>query len=366
MNAVNTERGLVGEANRVIRNILQELPGFRAYPQSKQRDDAAGYDLLIRAVSPHAKLRFGVTVRSRITPQTALAMLNTLSAPRQAAIPVIYSPVISPRVIEIIREHGRGVGYVDRAGNCLLLSSDKLFLVNRVGFDAERPRTRSVVDPFSTKSSRIVRALLTYPADCWQTRKLADHPEVQVSPGLAVKVKQSLIHEGYAVERERRLCLRDAAGLLNAWIKQYSGPIEQLPLYVRGDTGAAEKAVSDWCLEEKLHHALAGLSAAWRLAPEVRYSYSSIYVEGQGFESSALERLAARFGAKRVTSGANVFLWKPYDSSVFAFRDQAIATSPLQTYLDLCKAAGRSEEAAKAIFERYLKPSFDNVARAAE
>lgn len=57
-----------------------------------------------------------------------------------------------------------------------------------------------------------------------------------------------------------------------------------------------------------------------------------------------------------------------HDSSVFAFREPPAApvTSALQTYLDLKKAGGRGEDAAKPIFEKYLSRDFQLAVKRAE
>jgi hypothetical protein len=225
--------------------------------------------------------------------------------------------------------------------------------------------TPPAVDPFSPKSSRIVRALLTQPAEGWQVRQLAEHPDVRVSPGLVVKVKRALVEEGYAVERQRLLYLRDPVGLLEEWVGKYPGPAEQVPFYFRGNVEQAEHAVENWCVEHGLRHALAGLSAAWRLAPEVRYNVASVYVEDRGFDPDLLVRLTRDHGGRRVDTGATLTLWRPYDPSVFVFAPP-LTTSPLQTYLDLRRTAGRGEDAAKAVYDKWLASDLKAAAERAK
>jgi hypothetical protein len=64
-------------------------------------------------------------------------------------------------------------------------------------------------------------------------------------------------------------------------------------------------------------------------------------------------------GGKRVDSGANLLLWRPFDPSVLAGSSSEDAsalkvTSAVQTFLDLKKLAGRGEEAAAAVYEKLL------------
>ena len=239
------------------------------------------------------------------------------------------------------------------------IRSGKVPRADRRGRCAARHLPQGTADPFSPKSSRIVRAMLSGPAKGWKVRELADHVDVKVSPGLVVKIKRTLVQESYAVEREGLLILRDPVGLLENWARNYPGPAEQVPMYFLGDAGAAEEAVAGWCVANSLEFALAGFSAAWRLAPEVRYSVAAVYVEDRGFDPEVLGRLGKYKGGKRVETGANLLLWRPFDRSVLAGSRGKDATalpvtSAIQTYLDLKRLAGRGEEAAAAVFERLL------------
>jgi len=356
------------DADRVFRSIFEGMPEFRA--RSRFTHSKSNADVWFDAISDGTTYRFLIETKSRVTPQTAISISKQLSAYAQRlpkrTILVLYSSVISPRVAEILRE--QGISYADRAGNCWLRSPRDHLLIERQGFQAERQPTHAAVDPFSTKSSRIVRAMLSRPMDGWQVRKLAEHGDVGVSVGLAVKVKRTLVEEGYAVERERKLYLRDPLGLLNAWSKEYPGPSEQIPLYFRGDTEVAEQTVTGWCRDNKLQNALSGFSAAWRLAPEVRYTIATIYLEERGFDSLLLDRLTKECNVRRVETGANLYLWCPFDRSVFTSTQQndpmqPRVTSPLQTYLDLKRADGRGEDAANAIFEKFLNRDLQAAAK---
>lgn len=361
-NSVNNmgERELVRIAEDVLREILKGFAEVSVQPQPKTRSNHRP-DLIVTAKSPGTKIRFAVEIKSRATPLTTLSVRDQILAMIQAlpqpTIPVIFAPTISPRVAEILRE--QGISYADSAGNCWLHSDDGRLLIERQGFRTERHPTPAAADPFSPKSSRIVRALLSLPSKSWKVRELAEDPDVRVSPGLVVKVKRALVEEGYAVERDRRLTLRDPLGLLKAWTQAYSGPAEEVPLYFRGDAAAAEKAISQWCRDKSLPFAAAGFSAAWRLAPEVRYSVAAVYVDDAGFRPTLLDQLSKESGGKRVDTGPNLLLWRPYDESVFAGavelgKPQQPVTSALQTYLDLRNMAGRGEEAAKAVFDKLL------------
>ena len=209
-----------------------------------------------------------------------LAMREHAAASRRPHPDHLYAPVISPRVADIANEFA--VGYVDRAGNCRLRSVGDRLLIDRRGYKSPSRPPQGVADPFSPKSSRIVRALLGRPAEGWKVRELAEHTDVDVSVGLVSKVKRTLVEEGYAIEHKRLLYLRDPVGLLENWAKGYPGPAEQIPMYFRGDAEAAEEAVGKWCQNNNIRYALAGFSAAWRIAPEVRHNVAAVYVHSRG------------------------------------------------------------------------------------
>jgi hypothetical protein len=353
------------EAENAVRRVFDELGGFSIDAQHNQSHGGIELDLITLATSAETSFKLVIEVRARITPQTVISVCERMRQLPTDFIPVVYAPVISPRVGEILTQFG--MGYVDQAGNCRLRSARHGLLIDRRGFKPPTRPPKAAVDPFSPKSSRIVRALLTRPGEGWGVRELAEHPDVAVSVGLASKVKQALIEEGYAIEHEKLLYLRDPIGLLENWTKKYPGPVEQIPMYFRGNAEAAEQAVASWCRDNHLQCALAGFSAAWRIAPEVRYSVGAVYVESSGFDRKMLDGLGAYGGGKRVDTGANLLLWRPFDASALAGRrtengTDAPVTSAIQTFLDLKQMAGRGAEAATAVYQRVLAGELQRAA----
>jgi hypothetical protein len=353
---VNNWRKTEPDAENTVRRIFDDLGGFTVEPQQDRGPRAPERDLVIRMTSAQVEFRLAIDVKARVTPQTAISVCERMRRLPSDLIPVIYAPVISPRVAGILEQFG--VGFIDQAGNCRLRSARHGLLIDRRGYKPTARPAKGTADPFSPKSSRIVRALLTRPGKGWKIRELAEHSDIQVSVGLVSKVKQALVEEGYAVEHERRLYLRDPIGLLENWAKKYPGPQQQLPMYFRGNAEAAEEAVANWCRDNRIEHALAGFSAAWRLAPEVRYNVAAVYVGSHGFDREMLDRLGSYQGGKPVETGANLLLWRPYDRSALAGGAKndtgEPVTSAIQTYLDLKRMAGRGEEAAAAVYERQL------------
>jgi hypothetical protein len=72
------------------------------------------------------------------------------------------------------------------------------------------------------------------------------------------------------------------------------------------------------------------------------------------------KKLVAALEVKPVSSGDNVVILEPYDDGVlYPFPAAPVAvTGPVQTYLDLMASPARGEEAAQAVFERYLRRAY--------
>jgi hypothetical protein len=74
----------------VLREVLQGLPDFRVTSQREPRQRRRQTDLIVDAVSKTARFRFFVEVKSRVTPQTALALCDQFPKLPARAIPVVY------------------------------------------------------------------------------------------------------------------------------------------------------------------------------------------------------------------------------------------------------------------------------------
>ncbi|MDA1055115.1 MAG: type IV toxin-antitoxin system AbiEi family antitoxin [Planctomycetota bacterium] len=346
----------------LLRDIFAELGEFESIWEA--RDGDVRSDVMMVSKSSSQTYRFDVKVRERITPQIADDLFERLQQEPlpERVVRIVYAPVISARVAEIARQHG--ISFIDYAGNCHIVDRSEGLLISRTGIPNEASsRTQKTADPFSPKSSRIVRAMLHEPERGWQVSELASHPDVDVSVGLVSKVKRALVRESYAIVRDRLLYLKQPLDLLAAWTRDYPGPSSQRQFYMRGETEEIESKVAAWCEKSNIEYALARFSAAWRHAPEVRYSVASLYVGSEALSPRWLESLRVDCGAKEVESGANLVLLTAFDRSVFVRRLAAPeqTSSPLQTYLDLQSLAGRGSEAAEAVFEKHLRKALEST-----
>ena len=148
---------------------------------------------------------------------------------------------ISPRVAELCQEHK--VNYLDGVGNCRVVSPG--LFIQMSGRPNRRAPVHAAADPFSKKSSRIVRTILTHPGRAWQVQQLAK--AAGVSLGLASKVKKGLVEEAYLEERDRLLYLRDPESLLQGWAAQYRPHVTRLQLFAMSRPPETEGRLADWC-----------------------------------------------------------------------------------------------------------------------
>lgn len=351
-----------------IRKLASETQAFqvlRAKPDVERptTNGKVQWDWVVEvaATAGGGHCTFLVEARGRVTPQTALDILGRMKVEPEVGSPLLCCPVVSPRIQELCQEFA--ISYLDAAGNCRI-SAPGLFIERR-GL-AKVSEEKPPIDLFAPKTSRIIRAMLSEPAQGWQVQQLANWEGLGVSLGLASRVKQALMEQGYAIERDRLLYVRNPEDLLKAWTENYRPKVEQFPLYVAGDPQQSEAAIAEWCLSNNVRYALTQFSGAWRSAPAVRYQRSTIYV--QGLDDESWGNLKSFGSARRVDSGANVFLWQTHDPAIF-LGERSLGAPPLRTvsglqlYLDLKQLRGRGDEAAQAVYDAEIAPQFAEVSQ---
>ena len=345
--------------DRLLSEILAELGAFQVLLVPGGGDPNGA----VRVIGPTGlDFRLEVKEHKRITPATAESACLTLKRLAEAAgsQPVLFGSLVSDRTSEIATRHG--VSWMDYAGNCRLVFPKYGIYVRRSGienpFGKQLPR---VLNVFSSKSSRVVRAMLQEPLRGWHLNELAAHPDVRVSPGLMSRIKRSLVEDGYAVMQAGQIRLKRSEDLLSDWVNHYRNhKPREYSFYMRGELEQIEQQIAQWCSKSASQYALSRFSAAWRLAPEVRYNVASFMIPPRAILAEPLIDLASNYGARKIDSGANLVLQISDDESYFHNRlgDTLPTTSPLQTYLDLRAMDGRGEEAAMTIYEKYFKQAF--------
>lgn len=261
------------------------------------------------------------------------------------AYPVFVAPYISPRSAKICRE--QGVGYIDLAGNCRL-TFDNIYILKE-GKENPYNVKRNLRSLFSPKAERILRVLLSSPNTEWKTKELAE--TAQVSLGQVSNVKKLLADREWIDPSDFRL--KEPGQLLEEWSIAYrSDRNKRIDYYSFEKVNELESSIAEKCEDMGITYAMTSFSAAARRIPMVRYQRATVYI------SNDAERLVEILGLKKVTSGANLSIWTPYDNGVFLGTEEVEGTrlvSAVQSYLDLKGDRGRGEEAAAALLEGVIK-----------
>jgi len=346
------------QAAEWVRQLAKETAAFEVVKiveaESKRGDRRQmewDHVITLSAKPDNRRVDLFLQTRQQLSPQTVLGVFPKLRWVPPDGTLLVCAPYISPRVAELCREEN--VSYLDGAGNCRIAAPGLFVLVS--GRPNRQASVKSAVDPFSRKSSRIVRTLLKHPDKGWQVQQLAK--EADVSLGLVSKVKNALIEEAYLEERDRLLYLRDPAKLLQGWAVRYRPHVKRVSLFAIPKPSETEARLADWCRGKRITHALTQLSAAWRYSPMVRYDKSVVYIDKKVESEANLKALLGHIDAREVDTGANCTLWIIDDPAVFSDAKEingVVVVSPLQLYLDLKVLAGRGEDAAQEILEKEL------------
>ncbi len=356
----HSQKNLVPKVRDWLEAIGDRTGAFVVDTPGESRDVTGPWDEVL-TIRPHGSslpLRVVVESRVRLHPQNALAVAARIRLePRPRGpqtVAVVAARYISDRVAAICREGG--IGYVDDAGNCHL-EAPGLYL-HIEGQRNPTPDTRPAENLFAPKSSRIVRALLEYPARTWKVQDLAR--EARVSIGLASRLKHKLITEAFVETSPQGIRLRQPQQLLDSWVNAYANAARAVPAYSMDEPRTLERRVAEWCRQHGTRYALAEFSAAARWSPMVRYTRPAIYLE-EPRSGDVLRPLMRDLDLKEVDSGPSAVLWVTDDEAIFfnsAERDGVTVASPLQTYLDLVKNPARGQEAASELLQNQLLPRF--------
>ena len=309
-----------------------------------------GPDLLVQAEIRGNPITLIAEAKSQGEPRyvrQAADQLREYASQFPGAYPIVVSTFISPQTAEILRS--KDIGYFDLAGNALI-DFGPLF-IDVSGKPNRNPVQKTLRSLFANKSSRILRVLLTNPERSWTVQDLS--AEAGVSIGLTSRLKQRLIDFELIPETKSGIKLTNPGELLDRWSKAYSYEKNEITKYYSSSTPSdIEKRVANFAGSGGTSYQLTMFSGAARVAPFVRYNFAAFYFSGSMLD---LER---ELGIAPTSSGANVWVFQPFDDGVYygmQNRDGVSVASNVQLYLDLINYKGRGEEQAAALRERALK-----------
>ena len=345
------EQEIEEQALDALRACLREIPFLTIKEAQREfRQTGPALDQIVTLDLNGQETLLLVEVKNNGQPRQVRDAANEILRNRTAfpqAYGVFVAPYVSPQAADICRQEG--IGYVDLAGNCRL--SFGAIFVERQGRPNPFGQKRSLRSLYSPKAARVLRVLLEKPDRHWKLQDLAR--EAKVSLGQAYNVKELLADREWLLSEAGGLRLFQPAALLDEWAGNYD--LKRNPLreyYSLLSIAEIESSVAQACRQEGVRYALAGFSAAERLAPFVRYQRAAAYI------GSNVESIATRLSFKEVASGANVTLLTPYDEGVWygvLEIGEVCVTSAIQTYLDLRSTRARGEEAAEFLRKQEIE-----------
>ncbi len=350
MNRVKqTGNDIKKEARKCLKSVLSEIP----FVEIKEIKSNVKVDFMIKVLVSGKPAGFVVEVKTQGEPRMtrmAVTEIKGFLQPYPDSYGIFIAPYLSDASRLICKE--AGIGCVDLAGNAFL--SFKNIFIDRTGRPNPFAVTRGSKSVFSTKSSRVLRVLLSEPTKRWFVETMSK--EAGISIGLVSKVKKALLEKEWIKEEKRKFYLVKPDEVLNEWVNNYSYTRNQSFSFYSGLSGGQlEEAIKKVCNKRKWQYGLALFSGARKVAPFVGFLRFFACIDGD------IEVMANYLQFKRVETGPNVTLLNPYDEGVFyGLRDinGINVVSDIQLYLDLKSYKGRGEEAAQAILEQKLRPKW--------
>jgi hypothetical protein len=342
------ETQLIDDFESNFRELINRVGG--TVQSVRKEPTRSGPDVLIQAEIRGTPVTLIVEAKSQGEPRYIRQAADQVREDlRQfpGAYPMVVSNFISAQTAELLKS--RDIGYFDMAGNALI-DFGPIF-INIAGKPNRNPVQKTLRTLFAAKSSRILRVLLIHPERSWTVQDLA--AEAGVSIGLTSKLKQRLIEFELIPETKSGIKLTNPSELLDQWSKTYSYEKNEIVKYYSPSSPSdIEKRVAQFAGSRGMPYELTMFSGAARVAPFVRYNFAAFYFSGSMLE---LER---ELGIAPTSSGANVWVFRPFDDGVYygmENREGVSVASNVQLYLDLIKYKGRGEEQAMAIRERVLR-----------
>ena len=262
---------------------------------------------------------------------------------------VMFAPYVSDEADLICKE--AGISTIDLAGNCRL-EFDGLFMKVR---NQKNPFVRRtyLTTLYSPRAARVLRVLLTNPKRFWKLQDLAK--EASVSLAHVAHVKKHLEDREWIKAERANLSLIKPEELLKEWAQNYNNNQDTVRhFYSMRNIEEMEGLLKDAHYRRHQIYALSSFTGAAFYHPFTRYNVEMAYAQDVDLVRAALE-------LKEVDNGDNFVLIKPADEGVFygvQLFDGIPVASPIQVYLDLVGNKGRGKEAAEALLEEVIRPTW--------
>jgi DNA-binding transcriptional ArsR family regulator len=369
------------------------LANLVAQPEAKQGRFDAKFDLQFGGT----KVEVYAEVKSACTPKQVgqiAPWLSQMKAMKKGTAFALVCPALSPRSQKLCFE--RNVDFIDLAGNVFINIPGKL-LLERVGMEPREQTSPSYYrNPFSGKSSRILRVLLQKPR-AWTLSEIAEElaketrraecagVSFEVSFSQASRVLRSLeeellvrrrptlfdldqavseesLDEVPLVARRNPVVVPEPRRLLTVWAEEYKDRYRRYlrrSFKVPNPFGSSLKAVRqalDGLLKPR-SYAFTGAAAASLTAPFVDVDPIDLFIS----DEAGAENL--RKFASGTSIGPDLRAIYPFDAGVFMYsslQDGIPVVSDIQAYLDLFARGGRDLKQADHLLQTRIEPTWGN------
>lgn len=352
---VKDARGIERKAADALRAFLGTIPQFSISNMAVMGDPVErdhGIDIVAETEFAGSPLRLVIEVKSngqpRMAHHAAYRLKRYLDQSGQEGVPMLMAPYLSEQSQAVCREEG--IAYLDFEGNARI-AFGSVFIERQVEGKPD-PERRALRSLFKPKSARILRVMLDDPGRAWRVIELAE--AAKVSLGLVSTIGSALRDREWADQSADGLRLVDPAGLLDEWARNYEAPKgQEVRHYTHLHGNALAERLRELSADEG-RVALASFSAADWYAPFVRQSTSYFYADEKG-----LGALQTHLKLSSPAKGANVVVRVPDEDGVLddarPVAEGLVATSPVQTYLDLMAGGDRGTEGAAHLKDQLLR-----------
>jgi hypothetical protein len=261
--------------------------------------------------------------------------------------PLIVADSISPGAKELL--HSEAVGYYDSGGS-LYLPAQGIYLY--VEKPPPKSEVKSIRGLFSDRRSQVLHALLMHRQAWFGVTELAQlaHASPATTSQVLTELERFewLTTRGQGPSKERNLS--EPTALLDAWVKQvkFDGAPEMHRYYLPAvNVDALPMRIAEVLEGRGVDYAISHEAAAQRLAP---FLTSVSQVRVRLLPGPNAQAAFDDLGARTVTEGANLCVMETKSTGELLFRErheEMWLASPIQIYLDLIRAEGRSKEMAE-------------------
>ena len=265
-------------------------------------------------------------------------------------LPALLTPHLSTSALNKCRE--LGLACFDLSGNVVIETDDVSILqTGRKKQVDDEPRRR----PFSGKSSRVARVLLTSDRENWVSRELAKIAGVSAS-NVVYALRTLADNEWVRIFRGKTggIEVRNRAGILDAWRDAYQPvAIETVRLFSTDSPEDSARRVAEYFEQHQIGYALTSFVGAAFLSTVGNFAESTLITTATSAQLKAMSKAIKLVPASR----GNITLVRTDDETLLAGAtrtDGYCIAHPIQIYLDLYADPRRGREQAEMFREALI------------